>query len=794
MTRRAVAMVLLGIGVLVAVSGIMRLRFDPDILGMLPPDSPEVGGLRAFQEGFAASGEAVVLIEGDESREGEMAALAESLADAIGEAGVARRVRWRPAWMDGGGMAEWLAFLWLNGPPDAVEKQAAALAPERLEATLQNALADVATALEGEELAMRANDPLGFLRHPGVEPLLENAGDGVEGYESPDGRAHLLFVEAPRPVTGYREAEAWLEEIRAVIDVWENQQDGGLDIHLTGEPAFAAEIGGAMERDMRSTAGITAGLIALLFWWVQRRLALLGGLLLVLALVFLTAIGMAGWIYGELSVMAAAFAAILIGLAVDYGVLICQEAKACGHDRAALWRATRGSVLWAAATTAVVFFALNGSGLPGIAQLGTVVACGVLAGAALMLGYYLPFVSLAGGGRETRTKHVPVPPLRTALTLAAVLAVAAAAVLIWRGFPEVDFDERLLRPRDSGAMAAFDRVREKFPGWGDNALRIVVEADDDAAMHARIAEARGRLENEAAVDAFVLPETWWPDAARQSDNRPLLREIAARADAMLAAADEAGFSADGLAPTREVLMEMARMSGDGSLVFPESEGAREIMGAFVARDADGGGKMAGIVHMAEGVDATGEDFPRIRSLNAPGIRLAGWDLIKPAVVPLVRRDVTHVLLPMTVLMMAMLAAVFRSMRVVALCLATMALSGLILLAAMSWLGIGWNFLNIAAAPLLLGIGIDYGIHIGLSLRRHGGDIAAMWHGTGKAVVFCGVSTAIGFGSLCFASNDATASLGTVAVTGILVSMLVSALLLPPLLAREFTAENRALSD
>src|SRR5690606_37899971 len=126
----------------------------------------------------------------------------------------------------------------------------------------------------------------------------------------------------------------------------------------------------------------------------------------------------------------------------------------------------------------------------------------------------------------------------------------------------------------------------------------------------------------------------------------------------------------------------------------------------------------------------------------------------------------------------MLGLMFRAVRPVLAVFGAMALSGAILLATMSCLGIGWNFLNIAATPPLLGTGIDYGIHVLMALRRNGGDIAAMWHGTGKAVVFCGMSTAIGFGSLCFASNDALASLGAVAVIGILASMLVSVFLLP----------------
>jgi predicted RND superfamily exporter protein len=92
----------------------------------------------------------------------------------------------------------------------------------------------------------------------------------------------------------------------------------------------------------------------------------------------------------------------------------------------------------------------------------------------------------------------------------------------------------------------------------------------------------------------------------------------------------------------------------------------------------------------------------------------------------------------------------------------------------------WNFLNIAATPLLLGTGLDYLIHILLSLRRHRGDRRRVWHGTGKAVVFCGASTAIGFGSLAFASIDALASLGLVAVTGILITTVVAVVLVPAL--------------
>lgn len=789
-------MVLLGLGVLAAALGITRLRFDPDILGILPQEMPEVRGLKVFHEAFSKNDELVVLIEGGEDDEGEMADIAQSLARELVAAGVAKQARWQPQWMDGGDdMAELLAYLWLNGPQENARSQAAALAPENADATLEKALSDVATAMEGEDLVMRANDPFGFLRHPALEPLLAGADDGVSGYESPDGRGHLLMIDAPRPVPGYRNAGAWLDEVRAVIVDWQNGDGAGTQTHLTGEPAFSSEIGGAMERDMRGTAGITAGLIALLFWWVQRRLVLLGGLALVLGMTFAGALGLAGWIYGDLSIMAAGFAAILIGLAVDYGVLICQEAKVAGRGHAALWRATAGSVTWAALTTAVVFLALNRSGLPGIAQLGTMVACGIIVGAALMLGFYLPFVAKAGAGRDSISGNWnPVPETKRALWVAAGLAIAATGSLFWRGVPGIDFDERMLRPRNSQAMAAFDRVQGMFPQWGSDALRIVVEAPDAETMRARLLKAQRRLTDHAALGSAELPVLWWPDEERQNTNRSLLREMAANSEMLLASADATGFSEQGLALGRAVLAELRKMIQADGLAFPQSPGAREMMRMFVSLDANGGGCVAGVIRPADGVDPAGADYEKFRALHGGGIWLASWDLLRPAVAPLVRKDLTDVFLPMAALMVLMLSLIFRSPRVVAFCLAGMSLSGLILLAAMAWLGIGWNFLNIAATPLLLGTGIDYGIHIGLALRRNGGDLVAMWHGTGKAVLFCGVSTAIGFGSLCFASNEAMASLGAVAVIGILTSMAVSVFLLPHFIAPGQTAESAAESD
>lgn len=780
MFGRKGVMVILGLAVLAAALGLGRLRFDPDVLGMLSPEMPEVQGLKVYQEGFAREDELVLLLDGGEEDEGLLGERAESLAAALRDAGVAREVQWQPQWTkDPEGLAELIAYLWLNGPPEEAARQVARLSPENSPATLAAALRRVATAREGEDLALRAHDPFGFLDHPSLEPLLGAAEGGAGGFESEDGQAHLLFVTAPAAIHGYREAGLWLDEVRAVISSWEEKEGDGLTVRLTGEPAFSSEIGGAMENDMRGTVGASALLIGVLFWVMQRRLSLLAGLLGILGLVFATALGLAGWIYGELSIMSAGFAAILIGLAVDYGVLICQEAKVSGHDPRKLARATTRSIVWAALTTAVVFFALNRSGLPGIAQLGTMVGCGIAAGAVLMLGYYLPFVSKMGASRPAIGGKAPQPRFGMAVALALLLGLGGGVTLLGKGFPQIEFDPQMMRPRNSAAMAGFERVQEKFPQWNADGLRVVVEAPDSATMRARLAETERRLEaRRELVEKVSLPTGWWPHAEHQTENRALLRTLAEAMPRLLAVADEAGFAEEGAALGKTVLESLARMSGGEIPAFPASPAAVEMMRLFISLREDGSGSVAGAVDLVENADPAGADYEELRGISGDGIWLTGWSLLRPAVMPLVKRDIYQVFLPMAGLMVVMLILMFRSAREVLLVLAAMALSGVVLLATMQWLGISWNFLNIAATPLLLGTGIDYGIHVMMTLRRNGGDVAAMWHGTGKAVVFCGCSTAIGFGSLCFASNEAMASLGAVAVIGILASMGISVFLLP----------------
>ena len=90
----------------------------------------------------------------------------------------------------------------------------------------------------------------------------------------------------------------------------------------------------------------------------------------------------------------------------------------------------------------------------------------------------------------------------------------------------------------------------------------------------------------------------------------------------------------------------------------------------------------------------------------------------------------------------------------------------------------WNSFNICGLPLLFGTGLDFSIHMIFALRRCSGDLGKARLGIGNALIFCGMSSAIGFGSLAISAADGLSSLGIVCAVGIFINMAIAVWLLP----------------
>jgi hypothetical protein len=97
-------------------------------------------------------------------------------------------------------------------------------------------------------------------------------------------------------------------------------------------------------------------------------------------------------------------------------------------------------------------------------------------------------------------------------------------------------------------------------------------------------------------------------------------------------------------------------------------------------------------------------------------------------------------------------------------------------------GLGWPLHpgNFLALPLILGLGVDDGLHMVHRYREVG---KAAVRTTGTHIWRTTVTTAIGFGSLISATSPAIASLGLLVLVGTVICFLASILLVPNLLRR-----------
>ncbi len=109
------------------------------------------------------------------------------------------------------------------------------------------------------------------------------------------------------------------------------------------------------------------------------------------------------------------------------------------------------------------------------------------------------------------------------------------------------------------------------------------------------------------------------------------------------------------------------------------------------------------------------------------------------------------------------------------------LGACMLLGTMAIFNIPFTPANLIALPLVMGIGIDDGVHVVHDFKRTTKKYL-MSANTWRALVLTSFTSMIGFGSLSLASHRGLAGLGTVVMIGIASCLLVSVILLPAILS------------
>ncbi len=700
------------------------------------------------------------------------------------------------------------------------------LDPEQLEALLTRLRAP---DLGGEAERLRAQllapqsvvtkdllrvDPLGLLPRVLERVRLGGVGarlDPATGCLVDPRRSMLLMLAKPtRPAPDLRFdqqlAAGMAERVRQAEADWRAAGWEGEPprVELTGSHFVTLEDSSLIRRDV--VLNLTSSLVGvmLLFALAFRRPAalvfafvpLFTGLALTLAF---AAVGL-----GRLNTLTASSGALLIGLGIDfvtvlYGRYIEARDSGLDHDRAVdqIGAGSGPPILIGAVTTAATFYAFLVTDFRGLWELGLLTGTGILL---VMAAVFLLLPPLLGLGRRRACGRGPRLYLhsfgsdllcRLCLRHRWPTVVVAAAVTVALGFSmrglEFDDDIRNMRSAGNRAVALRDEVMTAF-GMRFSPMMVRV----DGASEGEAVEAARELvpELEALVEAEVLASvdtvaTVVPPLEQQ--RQVIARLASARADfAGLTDRLEAALRGAGLSPEAfRAGLEHTRRAFEVTAPMSVADLAGTPLERMVSRylaHHDGGVSTA--VYCYPPAEKWRRTVPpQLAELvrRHPGTALVGTNVISAELRRIVWKDSVRATLFGLVLVAGLLWADLRSWRAAVLALLPTALGLVWMLGAMAALGLAVNFLNIFVITMLVGIGIDYGVHLLHRWEEEGGAPEAVGE-TAKAIAVAALTTVVGFGSLVTSHFPGLRSVGGAAILGVGAAALLSVSLLPVLLS------------
>ncbi|MGE0377292.1 MAG: MMPL family transporter, partial [Planctomycetaceae bacterium] len=712
---------------------------------------------------------------------------------------------------------------------------------------------------------------------------------------TPSGKMGLLLTIPVSRGEDFQGSSPSIDRLRELIAETERLYDG-VEIGLTGIPVLESDEMRRSQFDMTLASILSLGGVGALMFLGFRgvRHPLLAMLMLLVGLAW--SLGYATLFVGHLNILSVSFAAILIGLGIDFSIHYLARYLALRHEgvrmRPALlqtsWSVGPG-IVTAAVTTALAFFCATFTSFLGVAELG------VIAGGGILLCCLTTFVVLPAlitlSDRKAELRRLPTqfqgtwlrritfrrPVAVTVLSVSAILSVGACAFTFEqdRLLLRVSYDANLLNLQadDVDSVAVQNRVFGEAQG---SLLYAISQVDDRQELLRRRAEFE-KLPSVSRVEELAshLPQH---DPAR---TRLLVQEIASQLSHLSDFPREfprLNPQAIGLAledlfvHLQEIDDPIARESAaaldaflDRLETFPLNQQVELLDGYQYAMLAALKGQFEAIAAIADPTPVSPRDFPqavRERFVNDDGTWLMRiypkdqvWDeeplsrfvaevrsvdpdatgtplqnyeaarqiresyvqaaLYALAVIWLVLLVDTVDTKPLLIGLLSPLAVVgfavvaipsphrlLAPIELVGLYIAVMTaaaaifdvanvrctflallppVGGFVLMFGILGLfGVELNPANLIVLPLILGIGVDDGVHVIHDFRAQRGRYHTS-PSTINAIMLTSLTSMIGFGSMLVASHRGLASLGLVLVIGVGSCLFVSLVTLPAIL-------------
>lgn len=791
-----------------------KVRVETDILSLVPRDNEVVDQFKRTIDRFGTVDTlvCVILLRGDENREADL-----SFADRFSsELKDSDSIEWVEGHLDNS--LELLAPL--------MDRSLLLMEPGDVEQLLDE--------MKGDGLARRAReihaqlmgpqgpaakkllqlDPIGVLPHVMKDLKFEGLGlpiDSDSGYiMDPEQKMILIPARPVRPAQDLKFDRRLATELEAMrsraISLWKNEgwEGEAPEIRFTGGYMVTLEDSRLIISDAEWGMGSALIGVLLLFLFAFRRKAALvyATIPLVTGLALTILFGILS--LGRMNSLTSAFGGLLVGLGIDFIIVLYGryvEERMAGHDHAnavdAMGRHTGVGVMLGAVTTAATFYAFLVTEFRGLWELGLLTGTGILLLAATVFLVLPALLTLLQDRPSGARRHVIASfglEYLTGMALRRPRVLVLLVVLLTIGFGwgafslKFDDDIRNMRSPDNKASILRQEIMDAF-GQRFTPMSIRV----DGATEAEAMDSAREIQRELApmLKNGVLARvegiaTMLPSKSSQEQVLKLLQEHRGDFGNLKGrfgkALREAGLNPKlfrgGIDYFRNSLdqhqiLRLADLS-DGPLAA--------VIGRFISHvDSE----YSVVIRCYPPASMFRRDAPpRLKELVArhENAILTGTNVVSAELRKIVWRDAGRASVLGLVLVFLLMWADFGSPLRSFLVLVPLALGLVWMLGTMALLKQSLNFMNIFVVTMVIGIGVDYAVHLLHRWIESGGDPVAIAR-TAKAIAVAALTTIVGFGSFVLSHYPGLRSVGSAAILGALATALISVTFLPVVLRR-----------
>jgi predicted RND superfamily exporter protein len=792
---------------------VSSLQLDSEIFNVLPGKFSSVQGLKIYDRDFEQTRELTFALQCEPNDVDKLEEFAPVFAERLRQQAWCTRVLAGSPMSTPDGIRDLQSIavpLLLNLEPTAFRETLSVLQPEKIRDRLHRLRQQIEAGSPRPEFEL-SFDPLGLIA-PALKPFAESTIiEQEQPLTSPNRTMRIFLVETNQQSLSAFECQRLMREVNKFRAIAATGWNGGLlQVLVTGRSAFASEISLSMRHDVVVTLLGSVLLVGTIFFVGFRRWLPLLGMALCLLLSCLVALTLGQLLFGRLSMISVGFCAILVGLGVDFAILIIgryHQARSDGerHPQAIATSIAKlgRAVFFGALTTAVGFFALVLSGSMAFSELGVLIAIGIFVAGLFMCSILFLFVRERQAAIphdwlfESVRKYVhwtvrrPMPMLIFSSVVLLVLTAIGFSPI-----PPIHFEAsaRSLQPKNISASQALEKIMHTMPVRWEPVLAIV-RAENPQELHDywqkivahwRQLQAAGKIKGFSTPAALCLSPDWMETNRRQLNTI----DFPAAHETLEQTLDVEGFSRDSFAPAFTLLDDLQRLT-NANVRLPnwrdqlsKSSSWWFLVDRYFGNDPT---LTTGFVTTTEPILAHVQSKDLQRDLPVAGVPmiLSGWSYALADLLPWSHHQLLIISALMAIFDISLLAVLYRNFRLWMIQVVTLAFGIGAMIASMKLLQINLNLLNVLSFRLVLAIGVDYGIYVVLvwqKTREIEHDVA----GVLKPVLLAGLTAVSGFGSLALAQNPALAGLGIACAIGIFWSLIATIFFAVPAIAATHT--------